>query len=54
MYRGVRGLPVGFSAATTTGSPILNLLLAVSIALLNRAGLAAFPAWLRFSLLLST
>src|SRR6266545_8032736 len=26
IYRGVRGLPVGFSGATTTGSPILNLL----------------------------
>src|SRR6266705_863823 len=26
MYRGVRGLLVGFSLATTTGSPTLNLL----------------------------
>src|SRR5207249_400801 len=36
MYRGVRGLPVGFSLATTTGSPTLNLLFTGPINSLNR------------------
>src|SRR6266540_3138789 len=41
IYRGVRGLPVGFSGATTTGSPILNLLFIDFKILLNRAAPAA-------------
>ncbi len=35
MYFGVRGLPVGFSRATMTASPILYLLVVDSIILLN-------------------
>src|SRR5439155_14088507 len=42
IYRGVRGLPLGFSDATTTASPILNLLFIDFKILLNRAALAAF------------
>src|SRR6266576_691700 len=44
IYFGVRGLPVEFSAATMTASPILYLLSVYSIVPLNPGAPGAFPA----------